>query len=64
MVKTQQKLLPALPDVTVQQFLDVGELDPILINQSRNYYEEQKIYEYSTVYYKSSLYDFEITARV
>ncbi|MCG9630615.1 MULTISPECIES: GntR family transcriptional regulator [Vibrio] len=64
MVKTQQKLLPALPDVTVQQFLDVGELDPILINQSQNFYEEQKIYEYSTVYYKSSLYDFEITARV
>ncbi|MET2949036.1 GntR family transcriptional regulator [Vibrio owensii] len=64
MVKTQQKLLPALPDDAAQKLLVVDKLDPILINQSQNFYEEQGIYEYSIVYYKSSLYDFEITARV
>ncbi|GAB7223871.1 GntR family transcriptional regulator [Vibrio owensii] len=64
MVKTQQKLIPALPDDAAQKLLVVDKLDPILINQSQNFYEEQGIYEYSIVYYKSSLYDFEITARV
>lgn len=64
MVKTQQKLLPTLPDAAVQRLLDVDELEPILINESQNFYEEYKIYEYSIVYYKSSMYDFEITARV
>lgn len=64
MVKTQQKLIPALPEAAVQRLLDVGKFDPILINESLNFYEEYKIYEYSMVYYKSSLYDFEITARV
>ncbi|MHA2714959.1 GntR family transcriptional regulator [Vibrio owensii] len=64
MVKTQQKLIPALPDDAAQKLLAVDKLDPILINQSQNFYEEQRVYEYSIVYYKSSLYDFEITARV
>ncbi|KIF48280.1 GntR family transcriptional regulator [Vibrio owensii 47666-1] len=64
MVKTQQKLIPALPDDAAQKLLVVDKLDPILINQSQNFYEEQRVYEYSIVYYKSSLYDFEITARV
>ena len=64
MVKTQQKLIPALPDDAAQKLLVVDKLDPILINQSQNFYEEQGSYEYSIVYYKSSLYDFEITARV
>ncbi|MFA0441451.1 GntR family transcriptional regulator [Vibrio sp. 10N.222.51.C12] len=64
MIKTQQKLLPALPDAAVQRLLHVGELDPILINESQNFYEEDKIYEYSIVYYNSSLYDFEIIARI
>ncbi|MCG9597018.1 GntR family transcriptional regulator [Vibrio sp. Isolate25] len=64
MVKTQQKLIPTLPDNDAQRLLAADKLEPILINQSQNFYEERKIYEYSIVYYKSSLYDFEITARV
>ncbi|MGI3066446.1 GntR family transcriptional regulator [Vibrio diabolicus] len=63
MVKTKQTLIPALPDAKAQKILDVDKLSPILINKSLNYYEEHKVYEYSIVYYKSSLYDFEITAR-
>lgn len=64
MIKTQQKLMPALPSSDTQRLLDVDQLEPILINHSLNYFEEKKVYEYSIVYYKSSAYDFEITARV
>ncbi|MFB9215196.1 GntR family transcriptional regulator [Vibrio sinaloensis] len=63
MVKTQQKLIPALPDERIQSLLSVPASEPILINQSQNYLSEQRVYEYSIVYYKSSVYDFEITAR-
>lgn len=63
MIKTQQKLLPALPSDKIQALFDIDGREPILINQSQNYSSEEQIYEYSIVYYKSSVYDFEITAR-
>ncbi|MGL6312366.1 UTRA domain-containing protein [Vibrio sp. WXL103] len=63
MVKTHQKLIPALAEPRIQELLDVNEQEPILINQSRNFCTENDVFEYSVVYYKSSLYDFEIIAR-
>ncbi|WP_117235080.1 GntR family transcriptional regulator [Vibrio maerlii] len=63
MVKTHQKLKPALPSDKIQLLLEVEGDEPILINLSQNYRDEEQVYEYSVVYYKSSVYDFEITAR-
>ena len=63
MIKTQQKLIPALPSDKIQALFEIDGREPILINQSQNYSSEEQIYEYSIVYYKSSVYDFEITAR-
>ncbi|KFA98374.1 MULTISPECIES: GntR family transcriptional regulator [Vibrio] len=64
MVKTQQKIKPALPSLFIQKQLSVDKLEPILINESINFRTESQPYEYSIVYYKSSVYDFEITARL
>ncbi|GAL26731.1 transcriptional regulator GntR family [Vibrio variabilis] len=64
MVKTHQKIKPSLPSESVQDKLSVAALEPILINESVNYRNETEPYEYSVVYYKSSVYDFEIVARL
>ncbi|MGF1774081.1 GntR family transcriptional regulator [Vibrio wakamikoensis] len=64
MVKTHQKIKPSLPSEFVQDKLSVEALEPILINESINYRSETEPYEYSIVYYKSSVYDFEIVARL
>ncbi|GAL16730.1 hypothetical protein JCM19235_5279 [Vibrio maritimus] len=64
MVKTHQKIKPSLPSEFVQDKLSVAALEPILINESVNYRNETEPYEYSVVYYKSSVYDFEIVARL
>ncbi|MDN3683432.1 UTRA domain-containing protein [Vibrio sinaloensis] len=39
MVKTQQKLIPALPDERIQSLLSVPASEPILINQSQKLLE-------------------------
>ena len=63
MIKTHQKIIPALPEPRIQALLNTQENEPILINRSQNFCSDTQIYEYSIVYYKSSVYDFEINAQ-
>ncbi len=64
MVKTHQKIKPIMPSEKIQQLLSITDIEPILMNESLNYLDEETPYEYSLVYYKASVYDFEITARL
>ena len=57
-----QKLKPALPEQRIQAYFDIDPLTPILINESLSLLKDGRIFELSTVYFKTSEYDFELVA--
>lgn len=63
LTRTKQKLKPILPNMKIGEILGVNAQQPILVNHSLNYVNDNQVFEYSTVYYNPDLYEFEIDAQ-
>ncbi|GAM74126.1 transcriptional regulator [Vibrio ishigakensis] len=63
LTRTKQNLKPILPNRKISQILGVNEQQPILVNHSLNYVNDNQVFEFSTVYYNPDLYEFEIDAQ-
>lgn len=58
-----QEIIPVLPDQDIATYLNVNRQSPILKVQSYSMFEDETVFEYSEVYFKSEEYKFTIRAR-